>query len=49
MEGILKLAAQDGWVGMIEAETVLLASGFGMPTGDLRETLKLFGVAPQSV
>ncbi|WP_342111264.1 hypothetical protein [Methylobacterium sp. SI9] len=34
---------------MIEAETVLIASGFGLPTGDLRTTLKLFGVDPQPV
>lgn len=47
--GILKAAARDGWVGMIKAETVLIASEFGMPTGDLRTTLKLFGVTPQPV
>lgn len=46
---ILKAGARDGWIGIIEAETVLMASGFGIPTGNLRETLKLFGVAPQSV
>lgn len=44
---ICRDAARTGWCGVLEAETVLVATGADVPTIKMRDVLALFGAEPR--